>query len=759
MGGAASGVHHDHERHVPRDRVSWQRSDPAAKREEIVGELRVGSARERRVAQRDEPLELAIASLCSGASGTSAADRTSSAAATTSLASPIFALRLVRVASSYLAAKYTPTRRGLLVQRRSSRPPSVHAACSGSNATCCNATRAFDRLDCGIPASRWSTLPGHGRRGFHRRQPRRRRSFAPARPSRCSTTSSRRASDANPAGSAGNWTAASRPRGRRSRRGRRRAAIAGVDVVYHLAGQTAVTTVGARSARRLRGERARRRSTCSRRRGAARRPPIVLYASTNKVYGGDGRRCRSSRTRRATVPRPPRRRRRDAPARLPLAVRLLEGRRRPVRARLRAASTACRRSSSARPASTARASSASRTRAGSLVRHRRPRSAGRSRSSATASRCATPLRRRSGRRLRARGRGDRHAPRGQAYNIGGGAGATGLGLAGVRAAARAPLLGRRARPAFVRGRAARRPAHLRRRHAKGGGATSAGGRRWSWRRARAPRRVGARARAALRGRHRRRDEGPARPDVLPPARQRADDLRRAARAGARRARSRRHRPDLALRHGAPARRGASTACASSACRSRSASARASSCRRTASRRRGTCAPRRRQRPPAAVRGRALALVRRAAAAGRAVLTYHCDLQLPAGARQPGRGARRRRRRTTSPRRARRPLVAYTQDYADHSPLLRRHADQVVVSLRRSSMPTARVGRGRRSSAPHGLGRRRPVIGFAARFAAEKGIDVAARRGPAPPRASSRTPRSSSPARTRASSARRRTGGA
>ena len=80
------------------------------------------------------------------------------------------------------------------------------------------------------------------------------------------------------------------------------------------------------------------RSTCSRRcAGAATRPPLV-FASTNKVYG-DLADIALDATDDAYVPRDPALRahghRRGAAARFPHALWLLEGRGRPVRARLR----------------------------------------------------------------------------------------------------------------------------------------------------------------------------------------------------------------------------------------------------------------------------------------------------------------------------------------------------------------------------------------------------------------------------------------
>ncbi len=103
-----------------------------------------------------------------------------------------------------------------------------------------------------------------------------------------------------------------------------------------------------------------------------------------------------------------------------------------------------------------------------------------------------------------------------------------------------------------------------------------------------------------------------------------------------------------------------------------------------------------------------------------VLTYHCDLQLPPGLfnglvdrvvmvtnHLAGVWADR--------------IVAYTQDYADHSPFLSRFADKIRVILPPVVIPLStaegRAALRRRA----GLDGER-VIGFAARFAAEKGAE-------------------------------------
>ena len=140
-------------------------------------------------------------------------------------------------------------------------------------------------------------------------------------------------------------------------------AVARADVVYHLAGQTAVTTsvldpradFEANALGTLNVLEAARRAPS---------PPLVVYASTNKVYGTLADVAvveEATRWRFAALPHGVDESR---PLELALALRLLQGRGRAVRAAPTRGSTTCPRSSSARAASTDRTSSASRSRAG-----------------------------------------------------------------------------------------------------------------------------------------------------------------------------------------------------------------------------------------------------------------------------------------------------------------------------------------------------------------------------------------------------------
>jgi glycosyltransferase involved in cell wall biosynthesis len=110
-----------------------------------------------------------------------------------------------------------------------------------------------------------------------------------------------------------------------------------------------------------------------------------------------------------------------------------------------------------------------------------------------------------------------------------------------------------------------------------------------------------------------------------------------------------------------------------------------------------------------------------------VLTYHCDLQLPTGAFS------RTIERITLGANALAGhwadhVVAYTADYAAHSSFLRRFEDKVEVIPPPVVMPEPSVEAVSSFLQQHGLdgeaGRRRgPVLGLAARFAAEKGVET------------------------------------
>lgn len=104
------------------------------------------------------------------------------------------------------------------------------------------------------------------------------------------------------------------------------------------------------------------------------------------------------------------------------------------------------------------------------------------------------------------------------------------------------------------------------------------------------------------------------------------------------------------------------------------------------------------------------------------LTYHCDLKLPPGAfnrvvnqvvhlmnRLAGGLADR--------------VVAYTEDFAEHSPFLQRFSDKIEVIPPPVELPEIGEGAVAAFEKMHDLDEEGPVIGMAARLASEKGVEV------------------------------------
>jgi len=106
----------------------------------------------------------------------------------------------------------------------------------------------------------------------------------------------------------------------------------------------------------------------------------------------------------------------------------------------------------------------------------------------------------------------------------------------------------------------------------------------------------------------------------------------------------------------------------------------------------------------------------------AVLTYHCDLLLP-----PGLFNRFVNMVVNFMNHAAGMLsnhiVTYTQDYASNSPYLSRYASKLTPILPPVELPSPLPRAVEAFGEEHHVEERRPVIGMAARFAAEKGIEV------------------------------------
>jgi glycosyltransferase involved in cell wall biosynthesis len=106
----------------------------------------------------------------------------------------------------------------------------------------------------------------------------------------------------------------------------------------------------------------------------------------------------------------------------------------------------------------------------------------------------------------------------------------------------------------------------------------------------------------------------------------------------------------------------------------------------------------------------------------AILTYHCDILLPPGFfnrivntvvdfQNNMAGILSNH------------IVTYTQDYADNSPYLSRYASKLTPILPPVELPNPLPGAVEAFAETHHVKERKPVIGMAARFAAEKGVEI------------------------------------
>ena len=105
-----------------------------------------------------------------------------------------------------------------------------------------------------------------------------------------------------------------------------------------------------------------------------------------------------------------------------------------------------------------------------------------------------------------------------------------------------------------------------------------------------------------------------------------------------------------------------------------------------------------------------------------VLTYHCDLRLPPGwfnqvVNRVVLGMNRLAGRLADG------VVAYTEDFAQHSPFLQAFSDKVEVIPPPVELPEVGEGAVAAFGKMHGLDESGPVIGMAARLASEKGVEV------------------------------------
>jgi glycosyltransferase involved in cell wall biosynthesis len=106
----------------------------------------------------------------------------------------------------------------------------------------------------------------------------------------------------------------------------------------------------------------------------------------------------------------------------------------------------------------------------------------------------------------------------------------------------------------------------------------------------------------------------------------------------------------------------------------------------------------------------------------AVLTYHCDLNLPPGLFNRIVNGVVHFQNNLAGILANH-IVTYTQDYADHSAYLSRYKHKLTAYLPPVELPPAVPGEGEAFASVHQTHTRRPVIGMVTRFAAEKGVEI------------------------------------
>lgn len=119
-------------------------------------------------------------------------------------------------------------------------------------------------------------------------------------------------------------------------------------------------------------------------------------------------------------------------------------------------------------------------------------------------------------------------------------------------------------------------------------------------------------------------------------------------------------------------------------------------------------------PGVALRGR---LLRKPA-----ILTYHCDIQLPAGLFNRVVNAVVDFQNNMAGMLANH-IVTYTQDYADNSPYLSHYASKLTPILPPVELPDPLPGAVQAFAEEHHIKERRPVIGMVTRFASEKGVEI------------------------------------
>jgi glycosyltransferase involved in cell wall biosynthesis len=105
-----------------------------------------------------------------------------------------------------------------------------------------------------------------------------------------------------------------------------------------------------------------------------------------------------------------------------------------------------------------------------------------------------------------------------------------------------------------------------------------------------------------------------------------------------------------------------------------------------------------------------------------ILTYHCDLNMPPGLFNRIVNMVVQFQNNMAGILSNH-IVTYTQDYADNSPYLSRYKRKLTAFLPPVELPAPIPGAADEFAAAHRTRDLRPVIGMAARFAAEKGVEV------------------------------------
>ncbi|NPV77016.1 MAG: glycosyltransferase family 4 protein [Anaerolineae bacterium] len=105
-----------------------------------------------------------------------------------------------------------------------------------------------------------------------------------------------------------------------------------------------------------------------------------------------------------------------------------------------------------------------------------------------------------------------------------------------------------------------------------------------------------------------------------------------------------------------------------------------------------------------------------------VITYHCDLRMPPGALSWAANQAVHLMNNLAALFTHR-IITYTRDYGENSPFLRRYLHKLTVIQPPVELPTASEEAAKDFARLHNPQNNRPVIGMAARFATEKGVEV------------------------------------